>query len=94
MDLLCRAVTPAGYPIRYDAYFFVAPADAVTGELAGSGELEDLRWYGLNEALGLELHFATMNVLHQYQIWQTHDEAGRRAREKLPVLRTRKWEYE
>ena len=94
VELLCRAVTPPGNPIRYDAFFFVAPAEAVTGELAGSGELEDLTWYGLDEALGFELHFATMNVLRQFKQWLAQGEAARQAQLELPVLRTRQWAME
>jgi 8-oxo-dGTP pyrophosphatase MutT (NUDIX family) len=94
LDLLCRAVTPPGRPIRFDAFFFVAPAETVRGELAGSGELENLLWYGLDQALGLELHFATKSVLEQFRLWFAQDEATRRARVQLPVLRNRQWRWE
>jgi 8-oxo-dGTP pyrophosphatase MutT (NUDIX family) len=44
LDYLCRAVTPAAQPLRFDARFLVADAAAATGTLAGSGELEGLRF--------------------------------------------------
>jgi 8-oxo-dGTP pyrophosphatase MutT (NUDIX family) len=94
LELICRAVTPPGNPIRFDAFFFAAPAEAVSGALAGSGELEDLAWYGLDEALGFELHFATMNVLQKFKLCLEQDEAARQAQLELPVLRTRKWAME
>ncbi len=45
LGLVYRAVTPAGLPIRFDTRFFRAEGVAVEGQLAGSGELEDLAWH-------------------------------------------------
>ncbi|QYU67432.1 hypothetical protein J4558_21300 [Leptolyngbya sp. 15MV] len=42
LDYLCRAVTPADRAMRFNARFLLAPAEAVRGEIAGSGELEQL----------------------------------------------------
>ncbi len=39
LHYICRAVTPGGRPIRFNARFLAAPAEAVSGEIAGSGEL-------------------------------------------------------
>ena len=94
LDLLCRAITPHGNPIRFDAFFFVAPAEAANGVLAGSGELEELRWYPLDEALSLDLAFVTGKVLLQLKEWMALDADARAARAKIPVLRERIWVVE
>ncbi|MFC7610155.1 NUDIX hydrolase [Teichococcus aestuarii] len=47
LHYLCRAVTPARSPIRFNARFLVAPAEAAEGTLSGSGELEQLAWLPL-----------------------------------------------
>ena len=66
----------------------------MSGELAGSGELEDLRWYALEEALALDLAFPTRGVLEQLKLWMALDEAGRRGRAQIATLRNRGWELE
>lgn len=50
-----RAITPTDSPIRFHARFFMADANHVTGTLGGSGELVDLHWTPLSEALKLPL---------------------------------------
>ena len=94
MDYLCRAITPDFSPVRFDARFLVVEASHVSGDLAGSGELEDLRWYGVEEALGLDLAFPTRGVLEQLKLWMALDAAARRARPHIPTLRNRGWELE
>jgi 8-oxo-dGTP pyrophosphatase MutT (NUDIX family) len=64
----------------------VVDAAAATGELAGSGELEDLRWYAIEEALALDLAHATRSVLIQLQRWMAEPETWR-----VPVMREREW---
>jgi 8-oxo-dGTP pyrophosphatase MutT (NUDIX family) len=46
-----RAITSPYSPIRFHARFFVARAEHFSGTLGGSGELSDLRWVGIREAL-------------------------------------------
>jgi len=46
-----RAITSPTSPIRFHARFFIAPSQAVRGELAGSGELSDLAYYPVAEVL-------------------------------------------
>ncbi|MEN6544310.1 NUDIX domain-containing protein [Parvibaculum sp.] len=62
---LARAITPTESPIRFHARFFTASATALEGTLAGSGELEDLDWYPLSEALKLPIIDVTEFVLHE-----------------------------
>ncbi|MBV9537587.1 MAG: NUDIX hydrolase [Acidisphaera sp.] len=91
LDYLCRAITPAASPVRFDAHFFTVGADAASGTLAGSGELEDLRWIPLAEARVLDLAFVTRHVLGQFEAWLALAPAGRAARGAVPVLRERVW---
>lgn len=67
-----RAVTPPSLPVRFDARFFVADADAaVLGDLddlsRASGELSRLGWAPLDEARALDLPFITSVVLAELQ---------------------------
>jgi 8-oxo-dGTP pyrophosphatase MutT (NUDIX family) len=94
LDYLCRAITPAGRPIRFDARFLMVDAAMVRGDLAGSGELEDLRWFGLAEALALDLSFPTRKVLEQLTLWLQLDEPTRAGRSLTPTLRERFWHDE
>lgn len=62
-----RAVTPPGRPRRFDARFFLAPADAVLGDpddfSRASDELRHLQWIALSEARNFPLPFVTEVVL-------------------------------
>lgn len=55
LEFLGRAITPSFQPMRFHARFFSIPFERLTGELAGDGELEDLRWIGIDEVHGLEM---------------------------------------
>ncbi len=94
MDYLCRAITPETSPMRFDARFLVVDAAAVTGELAGSGELDDLMWYTLDAALSLDLAFATRGVLERLLDWIEMTPDQRAAQTEVPTLRNRGWVME
>jgi 8-oxo-dGTP pyrophosphatase MutT (NUDIX family) len=94
LDYLCRAVTPAGRPIRFDARFLMTDAAAVTGTLAGSGELEGLRYYAVAEALALDLAHVTRAVLQKLLEWLALSPEQRAARPTTPVMLERGWEQE
>jgi 8-oxo-dGTP pyrophosphatase MutT (NUDIX family) len=66
MDYVCRAVTPRFSPIRFNARFLCAPAEAARGILAGCGELETLAWMTLEEARAAPLAPITACVLEQF----------------------------
>ncbi len=89
-DYLGRAITPPGRPIRFNARFFVVDAAAVTGTLAGSGELEGLRWYPVEEALALDLALPTRTVITLLQEWMRLTPAERTSRTQTPALKNRK----
>ncbi len=94
LDYLCRAVTPPPSPMRFDARFLVVDAAHVAGEIAGSGELEDLRWWEIEEALGTDLAGPQRMVLGQLKRWMAMSPAERLAPRPVPVLYHREWEEE
>lgn len=94
LDYLCRAVTPPSSPLRFNARFLVLDAARLRGDLAGSGELEDLRWYQIEAALELDLALVTREVLQTLQAWLAMPEGERRARPVTPVFRLRRWREE
>ncbi len=94
LDYLCRAVTPPAMSKRFDARFFVVDAGAVTGTLAGSGELEDLRWLSVADALALDLAHATRGVMARLHDWLSWTPAERAARTCTPVMVERVWREE
>ncbi|GIX08349.1 NUDIX domain-containing protein [Elioraea sp.] len=83
---LCRLVTPAFSPIRFDARFLLAPAERVSGELGGNGELEFLRWIPLAEAETLDLALPQRVVLREVAEWLRAAPAARAAR-RAPLWR-------
>jgi 8-oxo-dGTP pyrophosphatase MutT (NUDIX family) len=62
---LARAITPPGRVRRYDTWFFLASAEALSDERgATDGELLDLGWFTLAEAYQLDLPHITQLVLN------------------------------
>jgi 8-oxo-dGTP pyrophosphatase MutT (NUDIX family) len=95
LHLLARAVTPPPSPIRFNARFFVVDARHVSGALGGDGELEGLRFYGIHEALALDLAMPTRRVLERLRLWLAMSEAERAALTHIPVmLRDKGWRME
>jgi 8-oxo-dGTP pyrophosphatase MutT (NUDIX family) len=92
---LARAVTPPGLPIRFNARFLVVDERHVSGELGGDGELDELRFYGMTEALALELALPTRRVLERLKQWLTLSDSERNGETHTPVLlRDRGWKPE
>ena len=61
---LARAITPPGRVRRYDTWFFLANANALSADMAATdGELLDLGWFTVEEASGLDLPSITRRVL-------------------------------
>ncbi|RZJ17292.1 MAG: NUDIX hydrolase [Brevundimonas sp.] len=67
LSYIARAITPPGRSRRFDARFFMAPAEALlTPEpTAGSGELDEIAWLPLDEARTLDLPAITRFVLDE-----------------------------
>jgi len=55
LDYIGRAITPSLSPKRFDTRFFAAHAVHPQGQLNSNGELLDLDWYPLEQALKLPL---------------------------------------
>ena len=92
LSYLARAVTPPGLPIRFNARFFVVEERFVSGEIGGDGELDGLRFYGMREALALELALPTRRVLERLMMWLALPEEQRNGHNPTPVLlRDRGW---
>lgn len=65
LSYIARAITPPGRTRRFDARFFMAPAEALLSPepTAGSGELDEIAWLPLDQARGLDLPAITRFVL-------------------------------
>jgi 8-oxo-dGTP pyrophosphatase MutT (NUDIX family) len=83
LDYLCRAITPSGRPIRFHARFLMAPAEAVSGEIQGSGELEKLGWYSPEAAHAHNVATITARVMLEFLHWLALPEAARAKRELI-----------
>lgn len=94
VEYLCRAVTPRASAMRFNARFLVADAAATQGVIAGSGELEDVRFYRLADALALDLAVPTREVLNRLEAWLALPEAMRNGRPSTDVFVERRWRRE
>jgi 8-oxo-dGTP pyrophosphatase MutT (NUDIX family) len=67
MDFIARAITPPMSPKRFDARFFMAEAEHLLSmERQGDcGELDEIAWVELDEALALDLPSVTRFVLRE-----------------------------
>jgi 8-oxo-dGTP pyrophosphatase MutT (NUDIX family) len=67
LAFVARAVTPAISPKRFDARFFMAEADRLISleRAADCGELDEIAWVDLDEALRLDLPSVTRFVLKE-----------------------------
>jgi 8-oxo-dGTP pyrophosphatase MutT (NUDIX family) len=65
LDYLARAITPTLSPIRFHARFFVTDGTGGSGRLGGNGELLDLRWIPIPEAMELPIINVTRFVLEE-----------------------------
>lgn len=63
LEYVARAVTPPGRPLRFNARFFMVNTRHVTGDLAGSGELVNLRWFPIGQARDLKMPMITRKIL-------------------------------
>ena len=86
LDYLCRAVTPTGRPLRFNARFLIAPAAAVRGALVSSGELEELGYYSAAAARAAGMASITAVILGEFLAWHSLAEAARGDRELVRFL--------
>jgi 8-oxo-dGTP pyrophosphatase MutT (NUDIX family) len=94
LSYLCRAVTPPSQPIRFNARFLAVSVSCVSGAIAGSGELEELRYYTLGELHAFDLAWITREVLNVFERWLPLSDDERRVRTAFPVCRRQRWSSE
>ena len=95
LEFLARAVTPPSNPIRFNARFLVVDADRVSGSLGGDGELDNLRFYGMHEAMALDLALPTRRVMERLRMWLAMSKEERLDQTQTAVLkRDRGWVME
>lgn len=72
LDYIFRAITPTSSPIRFNTRFFLANAQTTSGALRRSGELEDIGWRPVSEALNnLKLRGVTAMALGEAtNVWR------------------------
>lgn len=65
LNYIARAITPPGRTRRFDARFFTAPIDALRDpdNIVGSGELDEIAWLPIEDAMALDLPSITRFVL-------------------------------
>ncbi len=65
LEMIARAITPPHLPKRFDARFFLAPAEGLVSldQQADCGELDEIAWVDIDEALALELPGITRFVV-------------------------------
>ena len=66
---LTRAITPADRPIRFHARFLVAEAAYAEGHIRGSGELEEVRYFALDELTAQPLARITELIVEEFRAW-------------------------
>jgi len=71
IQFITRAITPPGFPRRFDARFFAADASAIAHQIENiihaDAELVELVWVSITEAHALDLPMITHLVLDELQ---------------------------
>jgi 8-oxo-dGTP pyrophosphatase MutT (NUDIX family) len=83
LEYLCRAVTPPNRFMRFNARFLIAPSEAAHGALRGSGELEELRFFTLDEAFAHKIATITAKVLAEFRAWLAMPAEARATRQLI-----------
>ncbi|WP_169544823.1 NUDIX hydrolase [Sneathiella aquimaris] len=65
LDYIARAVTPPMRKKRFNTRFFVYNGENIAGDLGGTGELLDMKWVTIDEALELDIPLITEYILTQ-----------------------------
>lgn len=94
LHYLCRAVTPPHMHMRFNARFLVTDAERISGTLAGSGELEKLAFYTLEDVLAHDLAGITRGVVDNLRAFLAMSAAERLARTLAPINQRDIWRME
>jgi 8-oxo-dGTP pyrophosphatase MutT (NUDIX family) len=94
LQLIGRAITPPGFPRRFDARFLTVDREAIAHQLAGivhaDAELIELTWLPIDEAQHLDLPLITGYMLEELQ---ARIDAGFGADLPVPFYSTRGGEF-
>ncbi|WP_245583973.1 NUDIX hydrolase [Rubritepida flocculans] len=85
LSYLCRAITPVGRPLRFHARFLIAPAEAARGAIQGSGELEELRFFPMDDLAGQPVMNITALILAEFRAWLALTPRGRSTRTLIAI---------
>jgi 8-oxo-dGTP pyrophosphatase MutT (NUDIX family) len=88
LHYLTRAITPADRPIRFHARFLMAEAHHAKGEIQGSGELEEVRFFAMEELHAQPVAKITGMILDEFSLWLALP-PGRRADHALVRIQGR-----
>jgi 8-oxo-dGTP pyrophosphatase MutT (NUDIX family) len=80
MHYLTRAITPPDRPIRFHARFLICEAHHAQGEIRGSGELEEVRFFALGELPEQPLALITRLIVEDFSAWLGLSPTQRRRR--------------
>ena len=85
LHYLTRAITPPDRPIRFHARFLVAEAKHAHGDIRGSGELEEVRFFALEELPTQPLAKITGMILEEFAAWLALSPAARARRTLISI---------
>ncbi len=85
LHYLTRAITPADRPMRFHARFLVAEANYAKGEIRGSGELEEVRFFALSALHAQPLAKITSMILDEFAGWLALSPQGRPRRKLISI---------
>lgn len=85
LSYLTRAITPADRPMRFHARFLIAEARHATGEIRGSGELEEIRFFALTELHAQPVAKITAMILEEFEAWLATPAAERVHRQFIRI---------
>jgi 8-oxo-dGTP pyrophosphatase MutT (NUDIX family) len=85
LHYLTRAITPADRPMRFHARFLVAEAKHAKGEIRGSGELEEVRFFALSELHAQPLAKITSMILEEFSAWLALSPPARARRQLISI---------
>lgn len=85
LHYLTRAITPADRPMRFHARFLIAEAKHAKGEIRGSGELEEVRFFGLEELHAQPVAKITGMILEEFEAWRALSPQQRTRRQLFSI---------
>lgn len=88
LDYVCRAITPPGRPRRFHARFFMADDVHSRGEIKSNGELLDIKWVPVTEAVTMPIPSITAHVIKEVMYLIEHPPVAGKAR-TIPVYQRR-----